>query len=446
MNRKRIFKQAMLGILIMLGAQLQAQKKYTLDECIQQTLTNNLQVKNSEIDQRSVNAQITEAKSGFLPSVDLNGQYQYYFTIPSMLVPAEMFGGTQGQYRAISFSSKQTTTANIQVSEVLFNQKVFIALKAAKTAKNMSELQMTKTKEDLIYNVSAVYYNIQVVNENLTMLDSNIVSMEKMLAINKILEANNIMSKSNYKRLQINFENLRNERLNLGLTGEKAANLLKFMMGLSMTDAIRVTGFEVKDYQLNTGVADIEKRTDVQLVNKQIEIANLNKQVAISDFYPTLAGVYNYGLTGYNNEFSLTKTINDSWMKGSYVGLQLKVPIFSGFSRTQKVKQKEFDIQKAKNNLELVKQSALKEVSDATNNYKSRSNSFDNTKRSLALAKELFQNSNTEYKNGIISISDLLLIQNDLTTARNNYSNAMINMRLAEIELRKSKGEIANNK
>ena len=436
----------MLAILLMLGVQLQAQKMFTLDECIQQTLTNNLQVKNSEIDQRSVNAQITEAKSGFLPSVDLNGQYQYYITIPSMLVPAEMFGGQVGQYRAISFSSKQTTTASIQVSQILFNQKVFIALKAAKTAKNMTELQMTKTREDLIYNVSAVYYNIQVVNENLTMLDSNIISMEKMLVINKALEVNNILSKSAYKRLQINFENLKNERQNLGLTGEKAANLLKFLMGLQISESIYVTQFEEKDSKLNMGVANVENRTDIQLMNKQIEIAGLEKKVAIADFYPSLAGVYNYGLTGYNNEFSLTKTINDRWINGSYIGLQLKVPLFSGFSRTQKVKQKEFGIQKAKNSYELVKQSALKEVSDATNNYMSRSNSFDNTKRSLALAKELFESSNTEYKNGIISISDLLLIQNDLTTARNNYSNAMINLRLAEIELRKSKGELANNK
>lgn len=446
MNRRTIIKQTMLGILILLGAQLQAQKMYTLDECIQQTLTNNLQVKNSQLDEQSINSQITEAKSGFLPSVDLNGQYQYYITIPSMLVPAEMFGGAKGEYAAISFSSKQTTTASIQVSQVLFNQKVFIALKAAKTAKNMTALQLTKTKEDLIYNVSAVYYNIQVLNENLAMLDSNIVSMEKMLAINKTLEENNILSKSAYKRLQINFENLKNERQNLGLTGEKASNLLKFLMGLPVTETILVSGFEEKDYQLNSGVANVENRTDIQLMNKQIEIAGLEKKIAIAEFYPSLAGVYNYGLTGYNNEFSLTKTINDRWIKGSYVGLQLKVPIFSGFSRTQKVKQKEFGVQKAKNSYELVKQSALKEVSDATNNYMSRSNSFDNTKRSLALAKELFQSSNTEYKNGIISITDLLLIQNDLTTARNNYSNAMINLRLAEIELRKSKGELANNK
>ncbi|OIP81837.1 MAG: hypothetical protein AUK44_09195 [Porphyromonadaceae bacterium CG2_30_38_12] len=436
----------MLGILLLLGVQLHAQKTYSLEACIEQTLTNNLQVKNSELDQQSINSQITEAKSGFLPSIDLNGQYQYYITIPSMLVPAEMFGGQVGQYKAISFSSKQTTTASIQVSQVLFNQKVFIALKAARTAKDVTALQMTKTKEDLIYNVSAVYYNIQVINENLNMLDSNIVSMEKMLVINKTLEANNILSKSAYKRLQINFENLKNERQNLSLTGEKAANLLKFLMGLPLTEHLVVSGFEQKEYQLNEAGADVEKRSDVQLMNKQIEIAGLEKKIAIADFYPSLAGVYNYGLTGYNNEFSLTKTINDSWMKGSYIGLQLKVPIFSGFSRTQKLKQKEFGVQKAKNSLELVKESARKEIADATNNYRSRYNSFENTKRSLALAKELFQNSNTEYKNGIISISDLLLIQNDLTTARNNYSNAMINLRLAEIELKKSKGELVKNK
>jgi outer membrane protein TolC len=446
MRKITINKTALLGFLLLLGAQLQAQKMYTLDECIQQTLTNNLQVKNSRLDEQTVNSQITEAKSGFLPSVDLNGQYQYYITIPSMLVPAEMFGGAKGQYAAISFSSKQTTTANIQVSQVLYNQKVFIALKAAQTAKNVTALQMTKTKEDLIYNVSAVYYNLQVLNENLAMLDSNIVSMNKLLAINKVLETNNILSKSAYKRLEINYENLKNERQNLSLTGEKAANLLKFLMGLPMTEDIKINSFDSKDSKLVIGVANVENRTDIQLMNKQIEIAGLEKKIALADFYPSLAGMYNYGLTGYNNEFSLTKTINDSWIKGSYVGLQLRVPIFSGFSRMQKVKQKEFGIQKAKNSYELVKQSALKEVSDATNNYMSMSNSFENTKRSLALAKELFANSDTEYKNGIISISDLLLIQNDLTTARNNYSNAMINLRLAEIELRKSKGELANNK
>lgn len=444
MKKMNINKPIVLSLLLLLGAQLQAQKMYTLNECIQQTLKNNLQVKNSLLDEQSINSQITEAKSGFLPSVDLNGQYQYYLTIPKMLLPAEIFGGPVGQYAPVSFSSKQTTSANIQVSQVLFNQKVFIALKAAKTAKGVSELQMAKTKEDLIYNVSAVYYNIQVVNENLALLDSNIVSMEKMVAINKTLEANEILSKSAYKRLEINFENLKNERENLRLAGEKAANLLKFLMRLPLTDQISVNSFVDKESKLNKTITQVENRTDLLLMNKQIEIANLEKKIAIADFYPSLAGVYNYGLTGYNKEFSFTKTINDSWQKGSYVALQLRVPLFSGFSRLQKLKQKDMGIEKAKNSYELAKQAALKEISDATNNYMSRLNSFDNTKRSLVLAKELFENSNTEYRNGIISISDLLLIQNDLTTARTNYSNAMINLRLAEIELQKSTGELAN--
>ena len=442
----KIIKLCLLGILCLWNSPTFAQKTYTLDECIELTLSNNLQVKNGQLDIKSVDSQIKESKSSFLPSVDLKGQYQYYITIPSMLVPAEMFGGRPGEYTALSFSSKQTMIGSIEVSQLLYNQKVFIALKAAKTAKSFTELQMNKTKEDLIYNVSAVYYNIQVINQNLALLDSNIVSMEKMLAINKTLETNNIVSKSTYKRLQINFENLKNERQNLSLMCDKTSNLLKFLMALPMTETIQVAKFEVDEKKLEVGVANVENRTDLKLMNKQIEIANLQKKVAIADFYPTLAGVYNYGLTGYNNEFSLTKTINDSWMKGSYIGLQLNVPLFSGFSRPQKLKQKEIEVQKAKNNYELVKQTAIKEVSDATKNYMSMTNSFENTQRSLSLAKELFQNADTEYKNGLISVSDLLLIQNDLTTARNNYSNAMINLKLAEIELRKSKGELANNK
>lgn len=441
-NKTLVFFLLFMGLSM--GA-MYAQQVYTLDECINITLQKNLQVQNSMMDVQSTKSQIREAKSSFLPTVDLTGQYQYYLQMPKMLLPAEfMPGGTPGEYVELAFGVPQTMTAAVQASQVLYNQKVFIGLKAARTAKNLSDLMLSKTREDLIYNVSAIYYNLQVLTQNLMMVDSNIVSLSKIVKANSALEANSIVSKTNYKRLLISLDNLKNERLNLALTTDKAYNLLKFLMCMPVQEQIAISNFDAREYKLQAAVGDVDNRTDIKLLNEQVELAKLDLKASKASFYPSLAGVINYGVTGNNDKFSLTKTINDQWMRSSFVALQLNVPLFSGFSRTEKVRQKGFELQKAQNNYELMKYSAQKEMADAVNNYNSSCNSFENTKRSLNLAQDIYKSAQTEYANGLISASDLLLILNELTTARNNFSNALVNLRIAEIELKKSKGEIAS--
>ena len=439
----KLFLLTLFVGLATLGAQ--AQKVLTLDECIRLSLTNNLQVKNNEIDVQTVLSKINETKSSFLPSIDLTGQYQYYLSLPKMLVPAKFFDPTapDDQYAEASFSSPQTTTAGLQVSQLLYNQKVFIGLKAAKTAKNMTELQLGKTKEDLKYNVSAVYYNLQVIQSNLQVLQKNMQSLQQIIQSSKSLKDNEILSKTNFKRLEINLENLKNEQHNLQLTNEKAHNLLKFLLGLPLTEAITVEQYDdtrlISTDLMVSGSS--EDRLDLKLVKEQIQLAELDKQAAVAEYYPSLAGVYNYGITGYNNKVAPFQTLNDRWMNSSYVALQLNIPIFSGFSRMQKVKQKDNDLRKAKNSYELLRQSAERDLTDAKNNLLSTGNSFENAKRNLQLAQEILQGSTTEYQNGLISLSEVLQIQNELSQARSNYSTALINMKLAEIEWRKSVGK-----
>lgn len=440
MKRKRFVLFA-LGTFLLAGAtQLGAQTVYSLDDCVRLSLKNNLQMHNGQLDVKSMQSRINEAKSGFLPSVDITGQYQYYITMPKMLVPAEFMGGPKGEYSEFVMGSAQTTSAALQVSQILYNQKVFIALKAAQTARTVTDLQVSKTKEDLTYNVSAVYYNLQMLQQNLMMIDSNLVTLDKILTSSKVLQANEIISRTNLKRLQINYDNLKNERNNLQLTNNKAYSLLKFLMGLPLTDSVCIAAFDNKESEMMPGKGNVENRIDIRMGREQITLAQLDKKASIADYYPSLAGVFNYSATGYYDEVNPFKSINNRWMKGSYVALQLKIPVFSGMSRYNQVKQKDFALQKAQNNYELMKQSAQKDITDAVNNYMSTTNSYSNAKRSLELAKDVFKSSETEYRNGIISLSDLLQVQNELSTARNNFSTALINMRLSEIELKKANG------
>ena len=63
----------------------------------------------------------------------------------------------------------QTWTSNISatVNQALFDQKVFIGLKAAKSTREFYVLNAQLTNEQIITNVATVYYNVLCNKKNL---------------------------------------------------------------------------------------------------------------------------------------------------------------------------------------------------------------------------------------------------------------------------------------
>lgn len=417
-------------------------QQLSLEECIRISLENNLTVKNSKLDIESTEHKVSEAKAGLLPTVDLNGQYQYYLEVPAQLIPASTFGGTAGEYSAVKLGVPQNTSANVQVSQTLFNQKVMIGLKAAKAGRSYSNVQLTLTKEDIVYNVTSTYYNIQVVSDNLNLLQSNITNMDKTVKTNETLRKNEIVSNSTYKRLLINLENLRNEYENQKINQTKYYNLLKYLMNVPLTDSVEVMPFDFNAALEDVQPGDINQRPDIRLQQEQIKLYELDKKSTISGYYPTLSANFFYGYTAYNNEFAPFEAINNQWFNSSYFTLSLKIPVFDGFTKKYQVKQKSVTLQKSVNSLADMRQKADREILDAMNNYTSNKNLLSNSKRGLDLAEQLFKDANIEYNNGLISITDLLDVQDDLSDARNNYSTALVNLKIAELDVKKANGQL----
>ncbi|HEY9045858.1 MAG TPA: TolC family protein [Ohtaekwangia sp.] len=420
-------------------------QQLSLEECIRISLENNLSVKNSKLDIESTEHQVSEARSGLLPTVDLNGQYQYYLNMPSQFIPAATFGGTPGEYVSATLGVPQTTSANVQLTQKLYDQRVMVGLKAARAARTSSSLQLSMTKEDIVYNVTSTYYNIQVLSDNLALLQSNMTSLEKTVKTNETLRKNEIVSSSTYKRLLINLENLRNQYENEKLSQTKYYNMLKYLMNVPLSENVEVMPFDFNASVEDLKAGDIGQRTDIRLQEEQIKLSTLDRKSTLAGYYPTLSANLFHGYTGYYNKFSPLDRINNQWINSTYFSVSLKIPVFDGFTRKYQAKQKAVTIQKDINTLALKKLDAEREIQDAMNNYISNKNLLANSKRSLDLAEQLFKDSNIEYNNGLISITDLLDSQDDLSDARNNYSTALINLKVAELDVKRANGELAKN-
>jgi outer membrane protein TolC len=437
-------KYITVTVLLLTGYVSHAQKPFSLNECIKTALENNEQMKNSQLDVLAAEYRIKEVKSALMPTVDINGQYQYYTSVPSQYAPASAFGGPEGEYTKMVLSMPQTMGMNIQSSQTLFNQSVLVGVKAAGAAREVSRQQVAVTKENIIYNVTATYYSIQVLNDNLERLQENIANVEKTVQINESLKANELIADNVHNRLLINLENLKNQYENQKLTQEKNVTLLKYLMNISMDDSLQVESFDYAETMPHQHIAEIAYRPDLQLQMAQVKLSEYDKKSIAAKFYPTLSATTSLGYTSYYDELSPTKQINSDWINSSYFMISLKIPVFDGFQKQNQLRQKEVAIRKNNNMLAMMKANAQKEMEDALTNYRANKNLVQSNKKSLDLAEQLFNSVQSEYANGISSLTDFINAQNDLSNARTNYSTALLNLKLAELDLRRANGSLIN--
>ena len=141
-------------------------------------------------------------------------------------------------------------------------------------------------------------------------------------------------------------------------------------------------------------------------------------QEAKSAFWPTLAGTASYGYnngTSYNND--------ETWI----VGLQLNIPIFSGFLTRAKVAENQASLSQAKSNEESQKLVVVSNIQTLYLNQVLAEKQIDVTGEAFRYAKENLDLANGRYKAGIGAMLDITDARNSYVQSETNYIQSLYN-------------------
>lgn len=440
---------ALLSLFSLPGVQAQT-TPLTLQQCIDQALNNNRNIQSATYDLQRTREQVRETAAGLLPQVNLNGSYQYYLKMPVSLIPMSLFdqNAPKDAYAAGTFGTRQTTSATATLEQKIYDGQLLVGLKAAKVAGNVNELQVQATKEDIAYNVSAAYYNIQTLQKRADILQNNLDNQDKLIRNTKLQLDNGITNKTTYNRLVVSRQNT-NAQLD-GLKNDlvKNMNLLKYLMGIGLGEEIAVepvgsAGEAAHIATLEKGNA--ENRTDLRMLKERRYLSVLDKKSIEASYLPTLSTSLNYGYTGYYGSFDPAKQINDKFYPSSAVQLNLKIPVFDGFRKRSQIAQRRIDIARYDNEIELKRQTIDKEIADAAADYNSNLSTLRSAEENRILAEKIYDDMQLQFKNGIVSLNDVLNAQNDMNDAQNTYTNALIRLRIAELDMKKSRSELLSS-
>lgn len=439
---------------------------FTLEECIQYAYKHQTDVLNADIDQKIADAKVKETIGIGLPQISGTADFTHYIKVPTILFPdfisPSVYGILQspnvkdgnGQPLTInvpgasepqpaSLQQKNNSTVGLSVNQLIFDGSYLVGLKASKTYKELSQRAFRRTKIETNTAVTKAYYMVLVNDERIELLDANINQLGEQLKQTKALNDNGFAEKIDVDRLTVLYNNLLTERENVNRALVLGVQMLKFQMGMPVEHTLLVEG-KIEDVNLTvqpemSDTTAYKNRIEYGLIETQIKLNELDLKRYKSQYLPSLAAFGTTNMQFQNNSF---RDLYVNTYPATLVGLQLNVPIFSGFQRSNRVAQAKLTLQKSNNDLFNVKNSINLDIQNSFVNFKNSIASLNNQRANLNLANEILRVSKIKYEQGVGSSIEVTQAQTSLKEAENNYINALYDALVNKVNLDKASGKI----
>lgn len=420
-----------------------ATHNFNLEECINYAYEHQTSLLNAALDQKIADAKVKETIGIGLPQISGNADLRDFLKVPTSLIPAEFFGGKPGEFQSVQFGVKYNSSLGLAANQLIFNGSYLVGLQASRTYKELSQRAYNRSKIETNVAVTKAFFLVLVNDKQIELLDANITQLQDQLKQIKALYANGFAEKIDADRLSVIYNNLVTEKQNILRSLELGNSMLKFQMGMPVNHQLNLSGSieEVKldKMALMMDSTSYRNRIEYALTETEVKLNQLDLKRYKSEYLPSLSAFGSTTLQYQNNSFA---DLYDRSFPTTVIGLQLNVPIFSGFQRSNKVKQAEFAVRKSKNNLFQAKNSINLDIKSSITQYTNSLTSLENQQRNLDLAGEVLRVSKIKYEQGVGSSLEVTQAQTSLKEAQNNYINALYDALISKVDTERASGLI----
>lgn len=420
-------------------------EKFTLEACISYAIKNQALLKKSEIDSDITDRNVKANLAAWYPQLRLDFGLQHSMILPTSFFPN--LNNPNGPRMPIKTGVPNMSNALFQLDQVIFNNEVMLASKAAGQLRLQAEENITNSKITLIVNVTKAFYDAVLAEERVKVLDEDMVRQQKLLHDSYALYQTGVNDKLDYQRTTISINNTLAQRKRNKEALDALYVFLKQLMGYPQEKAIQL---ELKDpssvnekMQVDTNVVpNYENRIEYQQLETQKQLQLLNVKYYKWGFLPSVSAFVNYNFVYQNQEFTDLYSKN---YPNSVTGIRASVPIFQGTRRYQNLQAAKLQAKRIDLDMEWYKAEINTEYSKALGAYKSSVYNFQIQKDNLKLAKEVYELIKLQYDQGIKSYLDVSNAESELRDSNFNYLNALFVLYLSNLELERTLGTINTN-
>ncbi|HLS30720.1 MAG TPA: TolC family protein [Flavobacteriaceae bacterium] len=447
--------------LLSLSHTIQAQsisEEWTLQDCIQYALDNNIQIQQAELGLKEAEIDKSDALGNYLPNVSAGASNSWNSGLTQNVT-----SGILEQQTTRNFSFNATTS--IAIFHGLQNLKEW---QRSKMTELSSQYALDQMRDDVLLNVTNAYLNIIVNQERLTVLEEqNELTKAQLRRIRIMIEEGAAPSGDS---LDIKATDANEQQQIINAKNDIRLGNIHLAQLLQLDD---YSNFKVADISYNIPIETLlsktpeeiianakENRAEIKIAEQDLKLAEKDVEIARSGFYPRLDGYINFntresgmkravqGDIDPNNPYRVIGQVEGtganvitpnylvneigprpffkqlSQNKGWDFGLRLTIPILNGFQTRNSVRRRQIDIERREIALKQANLDLESNVYQAYVDAQGAAEAYQAAQVSVNAQQKAFEYSQDKYDVGKITSFEFSQAKFDLTDAESQLINS----------------------
>lgn len=399
-----------------LAGSVRAEQGWTLDQCIDYAIENNIQIRQSDISAQNRDVDLNSARSNRLPGVSANASQSWSFG--RSLTIDNTYANTNTASTSFSVGADMTLFAGRRIAGNI--QMAELSLEAAKSdlerIKDDVRVEVAQAFIQIVYNRSI----LDVARNQVTIDSMQVERLTELAAIGKASNAEVSSQKATLAQSRLSVTQAENN-LNMSILTLTQLLELPSPEGFDViqpdADAIQ---FSIPDSPEQIYAQALEIKPAIKSEELRLEQADKSIDVAKGGYYPTLSLSAGAG-TGYYTSSNRAGDNFGNQMKNNFgpqVGLNLSIPIFSRNNNRNNVRSAQLSKMNQEMQLDNVKKQLYKEIQQAYYNAVASKTRYESSQEVETSAQESFELVQAKYEGGKASITEFNESKNRLVTAQ----------------------------
>lgn len=444
-----------------------ASRTLTLEQAVALALRHNRDLADARLSLDAAKGQVREAWGSVMPTLDATASYTRNLSVPSNFLPRIIFDpdASPDELIPVKFGADNTWSFQLHAEQPLFRAAAFLGVGAADRYRSLQTEAVRGRAAAVATRVRITYYDVLLADEAARLNENTVRRIRQSLEETEAMQRAGLASDYDVLRLQVELANVEPNLRRAQDAAAAARRSLAIEVGVDQLDSVDVSG-TLSSFDFTQPIAaqaaalhlastrpaaalEVQQAVDVALANRsdvrQAALMERLRQTEVrverSEYLPTVSLFANYSINAQHNGSPSFFGGDDQYRSyGRQVGVQVSMPVFSGFQRPARLQQKEAVLEQARTSRRLLRDQVEHEVKTLL----AQVHESESRGRAQQLARQQAQRgyeiARAQYREGISSPLELTDAEVALRQSEFNYAQAVYDYLAARARLDEALG------
>ena len=437
-----MIRLTLLPVLALLVAApgLHAQTPLSLTDAIVRAQARNLDARAAESAERQADARLTQARAGYLPSVDVTESWQRG-TLPVFVFSSLL---SQRQFTAANFAidalnhpdAVNNLRVGVSIDQAVFDPSTRSAVRQASLGRDVAGTMRTVVAQDLAVAVTGAYGAVLAAEAATRAADAAVEAATADLTLAQNRRDAGVATDADVLRIEVYLARTREQRIRSGADVTIARARLNQVLGEPLDTVFALDEAPAAEALATTDAAALEataiaSRPELKLASLQEQLARASVDAARAAFLPR---VYAQGSVEANGDAWGSRA--SSWM----VGAAARVNLFRGFADGARLAEARHAQTQRALDREKAETAVRVDVRVATARLDAARAAEAVGQRAVAQARESHRIVRDRYENGLADVAALLTAAEAVQQAEARFAAARVDITVAAATLTRALG------